>query len=86
MDTSPTHETPRWVKWFGIIGIVVVVVLVAALVIGATTGNLGEHGPMRHLGGGGDGSMDHSGDTMSNTTHTMSHSGGNHTRPTNHGE
>ena len=40
-------RTPRWVKVFGIIGAVVVVALVILLIAG------GEHGPGRHLPGGG---------------------------------
>jgi hypothetical protein len=39
---------PRWVKAFGIIAIVVVILVVVVLIAGG-----GEHGPSRHLPGGG---------------------------------
>lgn len=45
-DTKP-HNTPRWVKVFGIIAIVVVLLVVAMLLFGG-----GDHGPGRHALGG----------------------------------
>lgn len=47
-DRPPYPGTPRWVKVSGII-VVVLILLIAILIF---TGIGGNHGPMRHTGGG----------------------------------
>lgn len=51
-DGTDEHRMPGWVKGFVVAGIVLVVLVVVALVFG------GEHGPGRHLPGGGDAEVD----------------------------
>jgi hypothetical protein len=48
---APDSGTPRWVKVAGIIALVVLVMLLVALLSG------GKHGPGRHLGDSGAGSL-----------------------------
>jgi hypothetical protein len=49
MADLPPYRTPRWVKVFGLA--IIVLVLLAVIII--FTGVGGEHGPGRHMSGGG---------------------------------
>ena len=49
-----SHSTPRWVKVSGIIAIAAIAVLVVVMALAG-----GDHGPGRHLPGGGGAPVEH---------------------------